>query len=181
MRFFLGLANGIDRINTSFGRLASWLVLAMVAIGAWNAIGRHVGSIVGANLTSNALVEGQWYLFALVFFLGGAYVLKRDGHVRVDVFYSRWSPRKKAWANLAGTVLFLLPFCVMVLYASWEAVARSWQLGEVSPDPDGLPRYPIKTFILVSFALLFLQGISQGVKAIAVLRNSEDSTGDREP
>ncbi len=143
----------------------------MVIIGVWNVIGRYLGRIIGRELSSNAYLEAQWYMFDLVFFLGAAYVLKHDEHVRVDIFYSQCSPKKKALINLLGTVLFLIPFCVLVIIFSWDTVIYSWIDQEISPDPGGLPRYPIKTLIPIAFILLIFQGISETIKNLAILTN----------
>ena len=169
MQRWLRLASGIDRLNEKVGRAIYWLTLAMVLIGSFNAIVRYLDRYTGLSLSSNTHIELQWYLFSLVFLLGAAYTLKHNAHVRVDVYYGRLSARGKAWINLLGTVLFLIPFCVLMLWAAWPAVRESWSLLEVSPDPGGLPRYPIKTVILVSFFLLLLQAISQIVKNAAIL------------
>jgi TRAP-type mannitol/chloroaromatic compound transport system permease small subunit len=167
----LRLSRMIDAFNDRVGRLASWLVIVMVAIGVWNVVGRYLGRAAGQNLSSNALLESQWYIFDLVFLLGAAYTLRHDEHVRVDVFYSRWHPKFKALANLVGTVFFLIPFCLMVIWVSWEAIVQSWSIWEISPDPNGLPRYPIKSMILVSFVLLIGQGISEAIKNWAIFTN----------
>ncbi len=148
----------------------SGLVLLMVLVGVWNVIGRYLGRAVGQNLTSNALIETQWYIFDLIFLLGAAYALKHDEHVRVDVFYSSWSPKRKALLDLIGTLLFLIPFSILVIFFSWNTIAASWAIGEVSPDPGGLPRYPIKAVILISFFLLILQGISEAIKKFAIFQ-----------
>ncbi len=140
----------------------------MIGVGTWNVIGRYLGNLVGQNLSSNALIETQWYLFDVVFLLGAAYTLQKGGHVRVDVLYDGWSRRRKALADFIGTVLFLIPFSALVIYFSWGAVIKSWQILEMSPDPNGLPRYPIKAMILVSFGLLILQGISEAIKNWAI-------------
>lgn len=147
----------------------------MVGVGAWNVAGRYLGRWIGQNLTSNALIEVQWYLFDLVFLLGAAYALKHDEHVRVDIFYRGWSRKRQALANLIGSILFLIPFSLMVIYFSWETVLNSWEIREMSPDPGGLPRYPIKTMIIVSFVLLIFQGISQAIKSWAILTNPSSS------
>ncbi|MGJ3248685.1 MAG: TRAP transporter small permease subunit [Elainellaceae cyanobacterium] len=173
MNTLLALSRWIDRITTGIGRLASWLVLVMIGVGCWNVIGRYVGQVVGRNLSSNALIETQWYLFSIVFLLGAAYTLRHNGHVRVDVFQSRWRGKRKALAELIGTLLFLLPFAGLVMLFSWRWVLASWRIGETSPDPGGLPRYPIKSLVLVGFAVLLLQGVSEAIKNLAVL------TGDR--
>ncbi|NEP15612.1 MAG: TRAP transporter small permease subunit [Leptolyngbya sp. SIO4C1] len=173
MQTLLKLARSIDALTEWIGRFTYWLVLVMIGVGAWNVIGRYLGNAVGQNLSSNALIETQWYLFDLVFLLGAAYTLRHDNHVRVDVFYSRWQGRRKALADLVGTLLFLIPFSALVIYFSWGAVAKSWAILETSPDPGGLPRYPIKAMIIVSFGLLLIQGISQAIKNIAILRGEE--------
>lgn len=160
----------IDRVSDLVGRTVLWLVAVMVAIGAYNAVARYLNRFTETNLASNAYLEAQWYLFSLVFLLGAAYALKEDAHVRVDVLYGRLGPRGKAWIDLLGTVLFLIPFCVLMLWVSWPSVAASWRVREVSPDPGGLPRYPIKAVILVAFVLLLLQGVSQVWKQVALLR-----------
>jgi TRAP-type mannitol/chloroaromatic compound transport system permease small subunit len=174
MNVLLRIASIIDAINERIGRWSSWLVVIMVAIGVWNVIARYVGQFIGVNLASNTYIELQWYLFSIVFFLGAAYVLLKDEHVRVDVLYNRMSPRRRAWINLLGSALFLIPFCLIVLYVSWRPVSFSWRIMEGSPDPGGLPRYPIKSMIMVCFSLLLLQGISEIIKSAAIL------TGHRE-
>ena len=164
MRKLLQIARAIDLVNEWIGRVTYWLVLLMVAVGAWNVIGRYIGRIIGTNLTSNALIEIQWYLFDVVFLFGAAYALKYNDHVRVDIFYKGWSRRRKALANFLGNILFLIPFSSLIIYYSWATVANSWRIREMSPDPGGLPRYPIKSAIIVAFILLILQGISEAIK-----------------
>ena len=170
MRLLLRLSTAIDRANDRIGAAIQWLVLLMVLVGAFNALARYATRYTGLSLSSNAYFDLQWYMFSLIFLLGAAYGLNKDVHVRVDVLYSRLSVRGRAWIDLVGSVLFLLPFCVMMLWVSWPAVRNSWAVLEGSPDPGGLPRYPIKTLILVSFFLLFLQGISQAIKQIERIR-----------
>jgi len=181
VRGWLALSGAIDRFNEHLGRWISWLALIMVLIGAYNAVVRYLGRHLGANLCSNAYIELQWYLFSLLFLLGAAYTLERDAHVRVDVFYSRLHGKSRAWVNLLGTLLFLIPFCGFGLWVTWPSVRNSWAVHEVSPDPGGLPRYPIKTVILAAFVLLLLQGVSLAIRQIAVLRGAsgEDETPHR--
>lgn len=167
-RYLLPFSRIIDLINEGIGRLTAWLVLLMVAIGAWNVAGRYLGRATNTQLTSNTLLEAQWYLFDLVFLLGAAYTLKHNEHVRVDLFYKGWSRRRKAIANLLGTLLFLLPFCAVMIYFSWGFVLNSWNIWEISPDPGGLPRAPIKAVIIASFVLLGLQGIAEAIKNLAI-------------
>lgn len=169
---WLRLARGIDRLNGWVGRGTCWLTLVMVIVGAFNALARYTDPYTGWGLSSNAYIELQWYLFSLVFLLGAAYALRESAHVRVDVLYERLSPKGRAWVNLLGTLLFLVPFCVMMLVVSWPAVQNSWALLEQSPDPGGLPRYPMKTMVLVAFALLLVQGAAMVIRQIAVLRGA---------
>lgn len=166
-------ARGVDRLNEATGRLVAWLSLAMVLVGAYNAVVRYLGRYIGLNLSSNAYIELQWYMFSLVFLLGAAYTLKVDAHVRVDVFYGLLPPRARAWIDLLGHVLLLIPFCVFVVWMSWPSVRNSWAVAEGSPDPGGLPRYPLKAVILVAFALLVLQGLAEVVRRVEQLRSGE--------
>jgi TRAP-type mannitol/chloroaromatic compound transport system permease small subunit len=136
----------------------------MVLVGVYNVFGRFFGQIISTNLTTNALIEGQWYLFSMVFWLGAPYALLHNEHVRVDVIYARMSDRYKATINLIGTLFILIPFCALLIYYSWNFIAVSWDILEGSPDPSGLPRYPIKTLIAVGSGLLIMQGISEAIK-----------------
>ncbi|NOY27153.1 MAG: TRAP transporter small permease subunit [Oligoflexia bacterium] len=158
------LSKLIDRVNGGLGRAVSWLSLVMVFVGAGNALLRYCGRFVGHNLSSNAALEAQWYLFSAMFLLAAAWTLQQDRHVRVDVLYGRLSPRGRAWIDVLGTCLFLLPFCIFAVWVSFPSVAESWRLLEQSPDPGGLPRYPVKTLLLVALWTLIAQGISQLIK-----------------
>ena len=169
MDFFRNLAFWIERMTKSVGRCVYWLTLVMVLIGAFNALARSASKGIGINLSSNAFIELQWYLFSAVFLLGAAYTLAHGDHVRVDVFYGRASVRVKAWIDLVGTLVFLMPFCILMIRISWPTVVNSWHLLEQSPDPGGLPRYPIKTLIPIAFLLLILQGIAEIIKQMDIL------------
>lgn len=173
MRITRRFAHGVDRINEGLGGVLRWLALVMVLVGAYNAVARYASRYIGMQLSSNALNELQWYLFSAIFLLGAAYGLRKDVHVRVDVLYGRLSRKGRAWIDLAGGVLFLLPFCVLMLWVSYPAVRNSWVIRETSPDPGGLSRWPIKALILVSFALLALQGLAQIARDVAILRGRE--------
>lgn len=173
----------VDRLSGWLGRLAGWLTLAMVLLGAFNAVARYLGRFLGVSLSSNAWLELQWYLFSAVFLLGGAYALLRDAHVRVDVLYGRLSPRARALVDFAGTVALLIPFTLFVLWLAWPAVRNSWAVLEGSPDPGGLPRYPIRTMILVGFGLLLAQGAARLPRLWAAWRGAatdETSAGGAE-
>ncbi len=178
MQLWLRIASHIDRLNERIGKLVYWLALVMVLIGAYNALARYIDRFTGWGMSSNTYIELQWYLFSVLFLLGAAYTLKHDKHVRVDVFYGRLSARGKAWINLLGTLLFLFPFCILMLVMSWPSVVNSWAVMEMSPDPGGLPRYPIKSIIPVAFVLLILQGISMTVRQVAILRAPASPAAD---
>jgi TRAP-type mannitol/chloroaromatic compound transport system permease small subunit len=170
MNRLLKLADWIDTFNRRVGQLMYLLLLVMILVGIYNASVRYLGGFFGANLSSNAYLELQWYMFGAVFMLGAAYTLQRNGHVRVDVLQSRLSEKGKAWIDLIGILVFMIPFCVIVFWLSLPWVINSWHLLETSSDPGGLPRYPIKTVVPVAFLFLLLQGVSQLIKAVAVIR-----------
>ncbi len=170
---WLHIARWIDRCSEWLGRGLYWLTFGMVAVGAFNAIARYLDRYTGLGLSSNLWIELQWYLFSLMFLLGAAYTLKYDDHVRVDVLYSQLSRRGQAWINVGGTVLFLLPFCAVILWMSIPFVTNSWAILEGSPDPGGLPRYPIKTVIPLALVLVMLQGLSVLIRETAVLRGAD--------
>lgn len=164
MRFLLGLSQAIDALTEAIGRITVWLVLLVALLSAGNAVMRY-----GFSYSSNAYLEAQWYLFSLIFLLGGAYALKRNAHVRIDLVSGRFSKRTQAWIDVVGTVLFLLPMAVGVIYLSWPWAMNSFLGKEMSPDVGGLPRWPIKLALPLGFALLTLQGISELIKRIAYL------------
>jgi TRAP-type mannitol/chloroaromatic compound transport system permease small subunit len=160
----LAFSRGIDALNEGIGRFVLWLVLAAVLISAGNAVARY-----GLDLSSNAWLEIQWYLFAAIFLFAAAYTLRHNGHVRIDVLYGRLPQRVQVWIDLFGTLLFLLPMCGLIAWLGWKGFLASYSVNEVSPDAGGLPRWPIKLAIPLGFGLLFLQGISEAIKRIAVL------------
>ena len=170
MDVWLRVAERIDRFNERAGRVIYWCTLGMVLVGAFNTIIRYVDRFTGWGLSSNFYIELQWYLFSVVFLLAAAYTLKHDAHVRADVLYGYLSRKWQAWIDLVGTVVFMIPFCLFVLWVSWPAVRRSWEILEVSPDPGGLPRYPIKTVVLIAFVLLISQAVSETIKNIGIIR-----------
>lgn len=169
-------AGWVEALNDRLGAALRWLALAMVLVGAYNALARYLTRFAGVPLSSNALNELQWYMFSLIFLLGAAYGLRKDVHVRVDVLYQRLSARRQAWIDLLGTVFFLLPFSILMLKVSWPVVKASWAVRETSPDPGGLSRYPIKAVVLVSFALLTLQGVAHLIRQIEVIRSPESAS-----
>lgn len=164
MNLLLKLAHGIDALNERIGRLVTWLVLFAVLISAGNAISRY-----GLNLSSNAWLEIQWYMFSLIFLLGAGYTLRHNGHVRIDVIYGRLSRRGQAIIDLAGGVLFLLPMAGIIAWLGWTGFAEAYAIGETSPDAGGLLRWPVKLAIPLGFALLALQGVAEVIKRLAFL------------
>lgn len=183
MRFFLSLARGVDAFTTAVGKLMWWLTLLMVLVGVYNVLTRYGYSVVAAvfgnaiaeKASGNTYLEMQTYAYDLVFLLGAAYVLRTDGHVRVDVLFSTLGRRAKAWIDIVATALFLMPFSLMGIYFSHRYVASSWRAHEMSPNPGGLARYPIKTVIVIAFAMLIAQGISEIIKNVAFLSGREGS------
>jgi len=156
----------IDAINERIGQGVAWLTLVIVFVGAYNAIFRFLARWIKVDLSSNGLIELQWYLFSVIFLLGASYTLQHNGHVRVDVLYDRLTPRQRCWINVIGNTIFLVPFCIFMLWACWPMVMHSWKGLEMSPDPGGLPRYIIKSVLPIAFVLLMLQGICQILKGI---------------
>ena len=157
----------IDRMVKHIGVAVSWLTLILVLVIVIDVTLRYL-----FNSTSAASFELEWHLFALIFLVGASYTLQEDKHVRVDVFYHRFSERKKAWVNIIGTLVLLLPFCAIAFWESISFVESSFSVRETSPDPGGLPaRYIIKSAIPVGFLLLGLQGISVLMKSLSKLTN----------
>jgi TRAP-type mannitol/chloroaromatic compound transport system permease small subunit len=164
VRGLLLVSRVIDAVNDRFGIAATWLVLFAVLISAANAASRYA-----FNVSSNAWLEVQWYMFAAMVFLGAPYVLKVNEHVRVDVIYSALSERSRIIIDIAGIVLFLLPFCAILIYFSWPWVVDSWRIGEMSSNAGGLVRWPVKLLLPTGFVLMALQGISELIKRVAAL------------
>jgi len=161
MEVLKGIIRCIDRLNTWVGKLAGCIALLMVLVVTTDVIMRYA-----FNTTFVAVQELEWHLFGILFLLGAGYTLLVDGHVRVDVFYQRLSPKGRAWVNLIGVLFFLLPGCYLVVSTSWQFFSMSLAVGEGSPDPGGLPaRYVLKFFIPLGMSLVGLQGVSMGIKA----------------
>jgi TRAP-type mannitol/chloroaromatic compound transport system permease small subunit len=160
----LRLAGGIDAVNERIGRLTIWLILVVVLISAGNAVSRFA-----LNLSSNAMLEIQWYLFSAIFLFCAAYVLKRNEHIRIDVIAGRLSERAQNWIDVFGILVFLLPMALMIGWLSWPVFMNAWNSGEMSPNPGGLVRWPVRLMMPIGFALLILQGVSELIKRVAFL------------
>jgi TRAP-type mannitol/chloroaromatic compound transport system permease small subunit len=165
MRSLLGLSRSIDALNERVGRLVFWLILIMVLISAGNAVSRYA-----LSMASNAWLELQWYLFAAVFLFCAGYTLLHNEHIRIDIIASLWPRRVQVWIDIFGTVFFLLPMSLYIMWSSWEPFMNAWTSGEVSGSAGGLIRWPARLMIPVGFFLLSLQGISELIKRIAFLR-----------
>lgn len=165
MEGLLRLSRGIDAVSRVVGRAAAWAILAAVLVSAVNAIFRKV-----FGLSSNAWLELQWYLFGAVFMLCASWTLAANEHIRIDVVSARLSPRTRNLIEMIGHFLFLLPFAVVMTYLSAPFFWRSYQGGEVSSSAGGLILWPAKILILLGFALLLLQWVSEVVKTVAVMR-----------
>jgi TRAP-type mannitol/chloroaromatic compound transport system permease small subunit len=163
--------DSLDTVSEKTGRLVSWLTALLVLIVCYDVFTRYL-----LKKSSVGVQELEWHLFAVIFLLGASYTLKHDRHVRVDVLYVNFSPGRKALVNFAGSLLFLLPFAILVIMTSKDFVMNSFLIRETSPDPGGLPaRYLLKACIPVSFILLFLQGISLALKSLLELGKSGSS------
>lgn len=160
-----GVADRIDRLNAAIGRAAAWLVLVVVLLQFGLVVARYLFGLGSARLT-----EAVIYAHAAVFMLAAAWTLHAGGHVRVDVFYAEASARTKARIDLAGAILLLLPFMLVLLWLSVPYAARSWTILEHSQEASGLPLvFVLKTLIPVFAVLMALQGIAQAIRAAAAL------------
>ena len=175
MKVLLGLSRLIDGLNERIGKLACWLVLAAVLVSAGNAVVRKV-----FDTSSNAFLEGQWYMFATLFLLSGGYTLLKQEHVRIDVIYLRFSRRTQVGIDLFGTILFLLPMSLLMLYLSWPYFTNAFISGETSANAGGLIQWPVKMMMPVGFTLLALQGVSEIIKRIAWLNGLAPDPGVKE-
>ena len=155
-----GLSRRIDAFQDRFGRAVSWIMLLMVVVVFVDVLLRYA-----FNKSSVFTQELEWHLFGLVYLLGAGYTMLYDEHVRVDILYSRWSPRRKAWFDFACYLVFFYPSAIMVMTTAWPFVRDSYRVLEGSPDPGGIPfRFLLKSVMIVGFALLTLQAVSQTIK-----------------
>ncbi len=174
MNAWLALSRWIDGLSTKVGRIVYWLVLVVSLISAFNAAMRFT-----IDYSSNAWLEIQWYLFSAIFLLGGGYTLLRNEHVRIDVVSAHLSPRTRAWIDIFGLLLFVMPLCVMLVVLGVPYARFSYVVGEVSSNAGGLIRWPAKALIPLGFALLGLQAVSELVKRVAYLAGRIDDPNER--
>jgi TRAP-type mannitol/chloroaromatic compound transport system permease small subunit len=165
MRGLLKFSGAIDWLNAQVGKWVIWLILASTVISAINAVVRKA-----FNVSSNAYLEVQWYLFAGAFLLAAGYTLLHGEHVKIDVVSSRLSKRKQIWIDIIGFAFFLMPMCLAVLWFGTPFFLQGFRSGEVSSNAGGLIRWPVYLLMPTGFALLMLQGLSEFIKRIAFLR-----------
>jgi TRAP-type mannitol/chloroaromatic compound transport system permease small subunit len=162
---FLALSRLIDKITTWVGKLSMWLILLTTLISAGNAIVRKI-----FNVSSNGLLEIQWYLFAAVFLMGAGYGFLKNSHVRIDFIATKLSARTRNWIDVVGIIAVLLPFCAISIVLSWPLFTNALATGEMSQNAGGLIRWPAYALIQLGFSLLALQGVSELIKRMAFLK-----------
>ena len=174
LRAYIGFAN---RLNERIGVAVSWLTTVLVAVVCYDVFTRY---LLKSSLV--AVQELQWHLFAVIFLIGAAYTLKHGKHVRVDVFYNRFSAKTRAWVDFVGSMLFLIPFCLFAIWCSHTFVMNAFVIGEGSPDPGGLPaRFILKAAIPAGFFLLTLQGIALAFGSLMKVAGSEAIDPETQP
>lgn len=165
MRELLVISKGIDWLNAKIGAICNFLVLLAVLVSAGNAMSRYAFS-----LSNNSWLEVQWYMFAIMVMFGASYTLRRNEHVRVEILYLLMSERTQLWLDLVGTLVFLIPICLLLAALSWPFFMEGYRVGEWSQNAGGLIRWPIKFVLPGGFVLLALQGVSEVIKRAAALR-----------
>jgi TRAP-type mannitol/chloroaromatic compound transport system permease small subunit len=165
VKILLRLSGLIDALTERVGRATYWLILVAVLVSTANAVIRYT-----FNMSSNAWLEIQWYLFSAVFLFCSGYALLHNQHVRIDVISGRLSKRAQAWIDILGTVFFLMPMAIAILWMSWPVFVDAYQHNEVSTNAGGLPIWPARLMLPIGFLLLILQGLSELIKRIAFLR-----------
>ena len=166
---------GVDQFSEWLGRSIAWLTLALVVITFVIVVMRYL-----FNIGSVAMQESLLYLHSLIFLMGTAYTLKHDGHVRVDIFYRPMSPQNKAWVDLLGTLLLLIPFCLFIFLISWQYVASAWSYHEGSREAGGIDAvYILKSLLLVMPATLLLQGLAQAMKSLLIITGQNNPSDDQ--
>ncbi|MDX2307029.1 MAG: TRAP transporter small permease subunit [Hyphomicrobium sp.] len=172
MQTLLGLSRWIDDLNGRIGRAAAWLVLVAAVISSGNAIVRKT-----FDMSSNAWLDAQWWLYAMVFLLAAPWALRDNDHIRIDVVSGLLSPRQRGWIDLFGHIAFLLPVTLVILVTAWPYFLTSFLQNEQAKDAGGLPQWPIKALIPLAFTLLLAQAVSEIVKRIAILRGDLPEPG----
>ena len=174
MKFLSSVARYIDKLNAWVGWVVAWVALGLVLVVFTDVVMRYLFK------TSFVFTqELEWHLFAFIFLIGGGYTLLQDGHVRVDIIYQRLGFKARAWVNLLGVLLLLIPGCLLIIMTSWGFVYKSWAILEGSPDPGGIPlRFLLKACIPAGFILLLLQGVSLGIHSAMQIAGVESPQED---
>jgi TRAP-type mannitol/chloroaromatic compound transport system permease small subunit len=160
----LALSRLIDRVSDRIGQTVYWLILVTVLISAANAVVRKA-----FNYSSNSFLEIQWYLFSLIFLFCAGYTLKNNEHVRIDIITGRLSARARAGIDIFGTLFFLFPMAILIMWLSWPVFVDAYSRNEVSTNAGGLIIWPARLLVPIGFFLLILQGLSELIKRIAFL------------
>ena len=160
----LSLSRLIDGMSNLIGRAMMWFLLATTLISASNAIIRKV-----FNISSNAFLEIQWYLFAAVFMLGSGYAFLKNAHVRIDFISSKFSARGRNIVDVIGIIVFVFPLCYLMVKLSWPVFYNAWVSGEMSSNAGGLVRWPVYGVIPLGFVILAMQAVSELIKRVAFL------------
>ena len=160
----LSLSRLIDGMSNLIGRAMMWFLLATTLISASNAIIRKV-----FNISSNAFLEIQWYLFAAVFMLGSGYAFMKNAHVRIDFISSKFSARGRNIVDVLGIIIFVFPLCYLMIKLSWPVFYNAWVSGEMSSNAGGLVRWPVYGVIPLGFVILAMQAVSELIKRVAFL------------
>jgi TRAP-type mannitol/chloroaromatic compound transport system permease small subunit len=176
MKHLLQISRLIDTMTERVGRIIYWLVLVAVLVSAVNAGVRKV-----FDMSSNAFLELQWYLFSAVFLLGAGYTFLKNVHVRIDFVSSRLSTRIRSWVDIFGILLILTPLCAILIWLSWPLFVKAWKSGEISMNYGGLIRWPVYLLVPLGMALLLLQGASELIKRFAFLRGQLPDTPSHAP
>ena len=164
VKALLTLARTIDGATTWLGRSVSWLIVVAAVISAGNAIIRKL-----FDISSNAWLEMQWWLFAIVFLLAAPWTLAQNGHIRIDILNERFSQRSRDIIDIVGHALFLIPMAALLIWTSWHFFWTSYAQNEQSWNAGGLPQWPIKALIPFAFTVLLIQGISELIKRVAMM------------
>lgn len=173
MNALLGLSRAIDAINERIGKIASWLILAAILVSTINAVVRYIRP----QMSSNAWLELQWYLFGATFLFVAPWAMKLGEHIRIDILNAKFPKAVRDWIDLLGHLLFLLPVCAAMIYYSVPMARQSYLYNEISQNAGGLPVWPAKWLIPMGFALLFIQGVSEAIKRVAIMRGQMEDTG----
>jgi TRAP-type mannitol/chloroaromatic compound transport system permease small subunit len=175
MKPLLAFSRAIDWLNEHVGKLTYWLILAAVLISTGNAVVRYA-----FNMSSNAWLEIQWYLFSFVFLFCAGYTLLHNQHVRIDIVTGALSPRAKAWIDILGTVFFLLPMAITIMWLSWPVFTDAYRSHEISTNAGGLLIWPGRLMVPAGFLLLVLQGLSELIKRVAFLQGLIPDPADKD-